>query len=363
MVSRRSVVDGRPVPGAGASAVSRRRLGAGVVVVMIAAVVGVRACAWAEDFAVLVGVGAYRESAWRALKAPVNDVTLMWDWCRRASISLARTTVLLNQDATKAAMLEAFAQVAQRARRGDRFVFYFSGHGVLVADVFGPHRGDELTHFPPDTDDEALVPYDARPATPSSFLIDDEIADALRPIVRRRVRVLCILDCCVAYDGIKAGEEDIGDAKTLSTAPVVGTSRPNAGLAKGAKAGGVPEMLDIAGPGLIAAAGPRQTVREVYWRIGGHRVAISPLTLGLWAWLGRTESWAELAGRLAELHRRRRLWWRPSVAVSSVVFSGWDVRQGDGPLLLTDVSGTQHAVATQALLRLLGCRGGAGLGR
>ena len=111
----------------------------------------------------------------------VNDAkTGPPNWARAVSWC----TQLLDAQATKAAMVDAFKAVIGGAAKGDVVVITFSGHGTYVPDL----NGDEVDGL-----DEALCPYDMQ--TGGAALIDDEI-HALFAARKAGVRLVLISDSC-----------------------------------------------------------------------------------------------------------------------------------------------------------------------
>jgi hypothetical protein len=77
--------------------------------------------------------------------------------------------LLLNENATKKNITNAFEEMAGRVGPQDIFLFSWSGHGTLVPD----EDGDESLIDPDDKYDEAICPYDAELVT--DMLTDDEL--------------------------------------------------------------------------------------------------------------------------------------------------------------------------------------------
>jgi hypothetical protein len=104
-------------------------------------------------------------------------------------IALSRgfeTKVLLSKEATRAVVLEAIGDIANRLRRGDFFFLTYAGHGGQVTDK----DGDELKESggKPDKMDETWLLYDTQ-------LLDDEIFAALTSFAPG-VRVFFMSDSC-----------------------------------------------------------------------------------------------------------------------------------------------------------------------
>jgi hypothetical protein len=111
----------------------------------------------------------------------VNDAD---DWAVELQARGFEVTRLLDDEATKAAMVDAFRSVIGAAEKGDIVVITFSGHGTYVPDL----NGDEVDGL-----DEALCPYDIQ--TGGEALIDDEI-HTLFAARKPGVRLVLISDSC-----------------------------------------------------------------------------------------------------------------------------------------------------------------------
>jgi len=159
--------------------------------------------AFAGKSALLIGINDYPHA--RPLKGAIHDVEAI----RRILISdlgfaEAEIQMLVNEQATRQAIVDALAGLARRMQPGDAAFLYYSGHGWLVTDV----DGDESTFNEDERFDEALVPYDAVPwpreraRDPNpTLLTDDEIARALGPMRGRRL--VAIFDSCHAGSGLR----------------------------------------------------------------------------------------------------------------------------------------------------------------
>jgi hypothetical protein len=144
----------------------------------------------AKGYAVLVGIGKYRLRGISNLSGPPHDVQKMKRLLQN-TYKFSQVKVLLNEQATKAKIVEALKWLARTAKKNDYAVFYFSGHGSRVNDA----GNDE-----PDGLDETLVPYDVGPNR-ESHIIDDEIAAWMRTVRSRRLTI--IFDSCHSGTGTK----------------------------------------------------------------------------------------------------------------------------------------------------------------
>lgn len=129
--------------------------------------------------ALCIGINDYPGTG-SDLSGCVNDAH---DWAAALQSHGFGVTLLLDAQATLAAMSGAIEALVSGAQKNDTLVFTYSGHGTWVAD----EDGDE-----PDGRDEALCPWDIATRGP---LLDDRIRD----IFDRRgagVRLLLISDSC-----------------------------------------------------------------------------------------------------------------------------------------------------------------------
>ncbi|QIL74874.1 caspase family protein [Hymenobacter sp. HDW8] len=93
------------------------------------------------------------------------------------------TALLLNEAATRSAILDTITKLVTSSKPGDVVVIQYSGHGTTLPDL---DRDEDDSH------DEALCPHDY--AT-GAFVVDDD----LRVVFQRipvGVNVTCFMDCC-----------------------------------------------------------------------------------------------------------------------------------------------------------------------
>jgi hypothetical protein len=93
-------------------------------------------------------------------------------------------TLLLDEQATRAAILDSLKRMVSESRRGDVLVFQYAGHGTQLPDI----NGDEKE----DAKDEAFCPYDF---DSGKFLIDDDVREVFDTIPDG-VNVTCFVDSC-----------------------------------------------------------------------------------------------------------------------------------------------------------------------
>jgi hypothetical protein len=163
------------------------------------------AAALAETRAILIGVSDYPEEINDPdLRGPANDVRLMRDVlvAREAEdIVILADGVDGGARPTRAAILSAFADMAERTGAGDLVFIQMSGHGTRQADV----NGDETDGL-----DEVFLPADTGRAEPGqgtipNAVVDDEIGAALRAIRATGADVWLVVDTCYSGTALRAG--------------------------------------------------------------------------------------------------------------------------------------------------------------
>jgi Caspase domain len=149
-------------------------------------------------FALLVGIDSYPQPV-SSLTGAVNDVRAFESYLN-ARISpdfKIDQRVLLNEHATRAALIEAFEHHLSRAGPGDVALFVFSGHG---SQQLSP---EEFWDIEPDHRNETLVCWDSR-LEGSWDLADKEIAGLITRVSRSGAHTVVILDCCHSGSGTRA---------------------------------------------------------------------------------------------------------------------------------------------------------------
>ncbi len=156
---------------------------------------------WAETHALLVGVGNYRyhlANGIQPLDGPIHDVALMARLLE-TEYKPVKITRLTNGTATSKNIRNALNNLVSETKPGDTVLFYFSGHGVRLADG----NGDEK-----DGCDEALVAYDFRRRGPTSdgLVTDDQLGVLLAALANRRV--VALFDCCFSGTSARGVKPD-----------------------------------------------------------------------------------------------------------------------------------------------------------
>ena len=129
--------------------------------------------------ALCIGINDYPGTG-SDLAGCVNDAN---DWAAELNRRGFTVELMLDGQATGAAMRDAMRKLVAGAATGDTVVITYSGHGTWVRD----DNGDE-----PDGRDEALCPWDIAENGP---LLDDELYEILSDRARG-VRVVMISDSC-----------------------------------------------------------------------------------------------------------------------------------------------------------------------
>lgn len=148
--------------------------------------------------ALLVGVGSYPEQyGWPALPGACADVALVRRALLAREFRAEDVVVLLNEHATRAAIVGELEKLAAASTREDLVFVYFAGHGSRL-----PDQGhDELDPY-----DETLVPYDAgAPPTKANDLRDDVLGDWIARANRRTEQIVLVFDCCSSGTNTRGG--------------------------------------------------------------------------------------------------------------------------------------------------------------
>ena len=149
-----------------------------------------------RKIALIVAIGQYpANSGWGNLSS-LNDIKYIKAGLLKHGFSESEINVLLDQQATRAGILNALDELYRRAELNDVVVFHFSGHGQQIYD----DNKDEIDGY-----DEALIPYDAAarydPVTykGENHLRDDELGNKLK-LIREKIgakgSLVVMVDAC-----------------------------------------------------------------------------------------------------------------------------------------------------------------------
>jgi len=193
----------------------------------------------ATMYGIVIGVATYADPRIEDLTYAATDaITFAQSLQEQSDVSPSRITLLTNSKATRAAIEQAFTDIAAITRPEDKLIIYFSGHGASVPDL----DGDEADG---DGNDEAFLPYDAAKGDASSYVIDDDLGEWIASIPAEGVAV--VLDSC--YSG--------GQARALDEG-TLGKKGPSDSIAKDVLTDATPQQRRE----ILAACQPSQLAWE-----------------------------------------------------------------------------------------------------
>ena len=167
-------------------------------VLFISAVAVASSTAWpftGTRSALIVGVSTYNSPSVPPLKGVPHDIANARAMARAMGIPDDRMTVLLDSQATKAAILVALERLASAMNEGGRAFIYFTGHGTRWYEPSA--KGCR----------EGLLAYDRRAIT------NEEIAQRIKRLGEMADKVVVVFDACHS-DGVRGA----GQPKTRSIA-------------------------------------------------------------------------------------------------------------------------------------------------
>ncbi|SFJ98008.1 caspase family protein [Bradyrhizobium sp. cf659] len=167
-------------------------------VILLLLCIGCSTAIGRERAAVVVGVGTYHPKTvnGKNLDGAGNDLALMQEVLAQYGFSRDDETVLIDEQASREAIVAAINQKLLTLDRGSIAVFYFSGHGSTV-------KGNDKVGA---WENETIVPYDGRVAgEPIRDIRDVEIYGWLKQLDARGVRAVFIFDSCYSGGAARAG--------------------------------------------------------------------------------------------------------------------------------------------------------------
>lgn len=149
--------------------------------------------------ALVIGLGKQLDKSWGKINGD-KDVPLVTGMLKANGFT--DITTLVNEQATKAGIENAFRTLAKRSKEGDIVYIHFSGHGQLMTDL----NGDEQDKL-----DEGWIPYDAYKKycgndRGEKHLNDDEISIYMQNIrnkIGRKGTLAVIVDACHSGDSTR----------------------------------------------------------------------------------------------------------------------------------------------------------------
>lgn len=150
---------------------------------------------WAENKALLIGVGDFKNPRIRSLEGIDLDINMMQTVAGYMGFKKSDIITLYNESATCSRVKKAFEEIARDAGTNDKVLIYFTTHGSSIKD----QNDDEE-----DGNDEVIVLYDTDVVseTLTNALVDDDFYRYLRKI--RSNQVLVIVDSCHSGTGTKS---------------------------------------------------------------------------------------------------------------------------------------------------------------
>ncbi len=174
---------------------------------MLALFAGVTPRLSAEQYALIVGAGKFpnlvddKGHPASDLDGARPDAEKLAELLMRYGYSRANINLLVDTQATRAAILNGIDQLIARVKAGDQVIIYYSGHGTSSLDT--------KTHgFGMEPATGAVVPSDIKPGTAEQILAQLVIGTRdLRPRFLRleeKADVLVIFDACFSGESVKA---------------------------------------------------------------------------------------------------------------------------------------------------------------
>jgi len=149
-------------------------------------------------YALLVGINEYPEPVSR-LSGCVNDILAVEEYLKErvakdgCQLHLHK---LLDQQATRQAIIDGFRQHLCQAGSNDIALFYYSGHGGQAT------TPKEFEHLEPDLLQETLICYNSR--TKGGWdLADKELGYLIAQVAKNNPHICIILDSCHSGSGTK----------------------------------------------------------------------------------------------------------------------------------------------------------------
>ncbi|CAN5401486.1 hypothetical protein BH10ACI3_BH10ACI3_28460 [soil metagenome] len=220
-----------------------RIFGKAVLVAVVLMIAVSAASAKGRKFGLFVGINKYQDGI-HPLSGCVNDATKMRDTLvKKFGFKLADTTLLTDADATRANILAKLKMYQGLARKGDIFVFHYSGHGTLFPDKYSEFQDETETVYmeapdddgkmeviyPRDKYDSAICPVDSRSTTSGkpwrNIILDDELYEMFSGFTQKGAKVDLISDSCHSGTIARAGASDKARRKTEFLATVFGAAR------------------------------------------------------------------------------------------------------------------------------------------
>lgn len=157
--------------------------------------------------ALVIGLGQQEDKAWGKINGD-KDVLYVDKILKNAKFKAGNIRRLVNKQATKKAIVNAFKSLMAQSRRGDLIYVHYSGHGQQMKDVHNDEK-DGL--------DECWIPYDAyrKPCKKDrgeKHLTDDEVnyyLNAIRNKIGDVGKMLVVIDACHSGDATRGSDDEV----------------------------------------------------------------------------------------------------------------------------------------------------------
>ena len=164
-----------------------------------------------QRHALIVGISTYQRTEFKQLNNARRDAEALANFLRSpegGNIASSRVHVLLDEQATRPAIIGDLMRMTTEANQGDLIIIYFAGHARVQG-------GEGSARF--------LMPFDADGSNPHGTAIDEKsLVEKLN--LAQSHRQMLMLDCCFAGGATVRGEiADVWGSLT-ATARVVLTS-------------------------------------------------------------------------------------------------------------------------------------------
>lgn len=171
-------------------------------------------------YALLVGINHYDPSNYvPPLRGCNNDAKAMQAYLEgrvAQDNNQLHLKLLLNEQATRQAIIDGFRDHLCQADPDDVAFFYYAGHGSQE------NAPEEFWQIEPDHLDETLVCYDSR--TDDSWdLADKELAKLIAEVAANNPHIVVILDCCHSGSGTR---DPLLSTEATRRAPIDTRQRP-----------------------------------------------------------------------------------------------------------------------------------------